>query len=163
VTGDVMEATVDAQGPSRSSRTGGPVPIGEAARLVGLAPSAIRYYESEQLIAPPTRRDGRRRYGGDELRRLAFIAFARDLGLGLSAIRRALRPGPAGWAGVVDEQIAALDAQIARAQRAREVLAASRDCPAAEPVRDCPHLTAALDAALDGALDGAPAEGLSSR
>ncbi|WP_346279380.1 hypothetical protein, partial [Pseudonocardia sp.] len=41
----------------------------------------------------------------------------------------ALRPGPGGWAQVVDEQVTAIDAQIARAQRAREVLVAGRDCP----------------------------------
>jgi hypothetical protein len=79
---------------------------------------------------------------------LAFIAIGRDLGLGLGAIRRALRPGAAGWAAVVDEQVAALDAQIARAERARAVLLSSRDCPAPEPVRDCPHLTTALDRTL---------------
>ena len=144
VTGELMDPTVVAQGPLRSNPDRA-VAIGEAARMVGLAPSAIRYYESEGLIAPPARHDGRRRYGLDELRRLAFIATGRGLGLGLAAIGRALRPGAGGWAAVVDEQIAALDAQIAGAQRAKAVLAASRDCPAPEPVRDCPHLTAALD------------------
>jgi hypothetical protein len=39
-----MRTTVDAQGPSRSSPDERPVAIGEAARRVGLAPSAIRYY-----------------------------------------------------------------------------------------------------------------------
>lgn len=121
--------------------------IGEAARRTGLAPSAIRFYESQGLLAP-TRRAGRRRYSRDELRRLVFIAIARDHGLALAAIRRALCPGPTGWAPVVDEQIAALDAQIARAERTRQMLLASRDCPAADPVRDCPHLGGALDRAL---------------
>jgi MerR family redox-sensitive transcriptional activator SoxR len=145
-----MRTTVDAQAPLTSS----PVGIGEAARRVGLAPSAIRYYESEGLIDPPARRDGRRRYGRAELRRLAFIAVGRELGLGLAAIRRALRPGPDGWAAVVDDQIAALDAQIARAERTRAMLVASRDCPAAEPVRDCPYLTAALDSLVENDVVG---------
>jgi MerR family redox-sensitive transcriptional activator SoxR len=52
---------------------------------------------------------------------------------------------------VVDEQVAMLDAQIARAQRAREVLLSSRDCPAPEPVRDCPYLRGALDGLVAGA------------
>ncbi|WP_219417886.1 MerR family transcriptional regulator [Pseudonocardia nigra] len=143
-----MASTVDAQVPLTSSTDVG---IGEAARRLGLAPSAIRFYESEGLLDAPARRDGRRRYGPDALRRLAFIAIARDLGLGLAAIRAALRPGPDGWGRVVDEQVAALDAQIARAQRAREVLLSSRDCPAPEPVRDCPYLRGALDALVAGA------------
>jgi MerR family transcriptional regulator, redox-sensitive transcriptional activator SoxR len=135
--------------------------IGEAARRVGLAPSAIRYYESEGLLDAPRGADGRRRYGPAELRILAFIAVGRDMGLGLAGIRDALRPGPQGWAAVVDAQVALLDARIARAARAREMLLAGRDCPAPEPVRDCPYLREALDALVAGAPLPGPAEGAS--
>jgi MerR family redox-sensitive transcriptional activator SoxR len=127
------------------------VGIGEAARRVGLAPSAIRYYESEGLLDAPRSADGRRRYGPAELRTLAFVALARDMGLGLAGIRDALHPGEDGWAAVVDAQVALLDAQIARATRAREMLLAGRDCPAPAPVRDCPYLREALDALVTGA------------
>jgi MerR family transcriptional regulator, redox-sensitive transcriptional activator SoxR len=141
-----MSATVDAQGPLTSTELG----IGDAARKVGLAPSAIRYYESEGLLDAPRGVDGRRRYGPAELRTLAFIALGRDLGLGLAGIRDALHPGPEGWAGAVDAQVAVLDAQIAKATRARETLLSGRDCPAPEPVRDCPYLRDALDALVAG-------------
>lgn len=124
--------------------------IGEAARRLGLAPSAIRFYEAEGLLDPPRGRDGRRRYGPAELRALAFIAVGRDLGLGVAGIRDALHPGPGGWAATVDAQIALLDEQIARAQRAKEILLAGRDCPVPEPVRDCRYLRAALDALVAG-------------
>jgi MerR family transcriptional regulator, redox-sensitive transcriptional activator SoxR len=124
--------------------------IGEAARRVGLAPSAIRYYEAEGLLDAPRGPDGRRRYGPAELRTLAFVAVGRELGLGIAGIRDALRPGPGGWAAVVDAQVAELDAQIARAERARAMLLAGRDCPAPQPVRDCPYLRAALDALVAG-------------
>ncbi len=80
------------------------------------------------------------------------------MGLGLAGIRDALRPGPDGWAAVVDAQVAVLDAQIAQAARAREMLLAGRDCPAPAPVRDCPYLRAALDALLAGAPLPEPAE-----
>ena len=134
------------------------VGIGEAARRVGLAPSAIRYYESEGLLDAPRDADGRRRYGPAELRTLAFITVGRDMGLGLAGIRDALRPGAGGWAAVVDAQVALLDAQIAKATRAREMLLAGRDCPAAEPVRDCAYLREALDALVSGAPLPEPAE-----
>lgn len=149
-----MSATMDARVPLTST----PVGIGEAARRVGLAPSAIRYYEAEGLLDAPPRTAGRRRYGPDALRRLAFVAVGRDLGLGLGAIRDALRPGPGGWAAVVDAQVAGLDAEIERAQRTRAVLLAGRDCPAPEPVRDCPHLRAALDALVAGTPVAPPGE-----
>jgi DNA-binding transcriptional MerR regulator len=138
-----MPVTVDPQGPLMS--------IGEAARRRGLAPSAIRFYEAEGLLDAPRGPDGRRRYGPAELRTLAFIALGRELGLGVAGIRDALHPGPGGWSRAVDAQIALLDAQIARAQRAKEVLLSGRDCPAPEPVRDCPTLRAALDALVAGA------------
>lgn len=143
-----MPTTVDAQAALMSN-----IGIGEAARRVGLARSAIRFYESEGLLDAPKGPDGRRRYGPDELRRLAFIAVGRGLGLGLAALRDALHPGPDGWSSVVDDQVAQLDAQIAKAQRARAMLLASRDCPAGEPVRDCPHLRGALDALVADSPD----------
>ena len=125
--------------------------IGEAARRTGIAPSAIRYYESEGLLTARRGTDGRRRYGPAELRALAFISIGREMGIGIARIRDALHPGPQGWAQVVDAQIAELDARIARAQRARALLLGGRDCPAPAPVRDCPYLTAALDAWVAGA------------
>lgn len=137
------------------SNTG--VGIGEAARIVGMAPSAIRFYESEGLLDPPPRHEGRRRYGPEALRALAFIAIGRELGLPVSAIKDALHPGPGGWSGVVDAQVKALDERIAQAQRARDVLLAGRDCPAANPVRDCPYLRGALDALVAG--EPLPAQG----
>jgi MerR family transcriptional regulator, redox-sensitive transcriptional activator SoxR len=136
-----------------STAAGGELGIGQAARRVGLAPSAIRYYESLHLLEPPRGPDGRRRYGPAELRVLAFIALAKDMGLGLAGIRDALHPGPGGWAAAVDAQVAALDAQIERATRARRMLLAARDCPARAPVRDCPHMLAALDVLVAGGPD----------
>jgi MerR family transcriptional regulator, redox-sensitive transcriptional activator SoxR len=142
-----MSSTVDAQVPLMSNAGVG---IGEAAHIVGMAPSAIRYYESEGLIAAPPRHDGRRRYGPEALRALAFIAIGRRLGLSVAAIRAALHSVPGRWAEVIDAQVKALDEQIALAKRARDVLLSSRDCPAAVPVRDCPYLRGALDALIAG-------------
>ncbi|MFC4945423.1 MerR family transcriptional regulator [Pseudonocardia sp. GCM10023141] len=121
------------------------VGIGEAARRVGLAPSAIRFYESEGLLAELPRDGGRRRYGSEELRRLAFVAVGRSLGLGLAAIRAALHPEPGDWPRIVDEQVTLLDARIAEAEHTRALLLASRDCPTPQPVRDCEYLRGALD------------------
>lgn len=135
-----MGATLD--GEPRCTSTVG---IGEASRRVGIAPSALRYYEREGLLVVP-QPGGRRRYDDEALRRLAFIAMAREMGLDLGAIRSVLEPGPAGWAAAVDAQIARLDERIARMRRTREVLAQGRDCPAPDPLRECPHLRGALDA-----------------
>lgn len=85
-----------------------PVGIGEASRRGGLAPSAVRFYESEGLLDPPAREDGRRRYGAAELRTLAFVALARELGPGVAAVRRALHPAPSGWEARQNRTVAKL-------------------------------------------------------
>ena len=70
----------------------GAVPIGEAARQSGVKVPTIRYYEEIGLLPSPPRTEGnRRQYDGDDLRRLAFIRHARELGFEIEAIRTLLR------------------------------------------------------------------------
>ena len=67
------------------------LPIGEAARQSGVKVPTIRYYEQIGLLAAPPRSDGnRRQYVADDLRRLAFIRHARELGFEIEAIRALL-------------------------------------------------------------------------
>lgn len=67
------------------------VPIGEAARQSGVKVPTIRYYEQIGLLHAPPRSEGnRRQYDGGDLRRLAFIRHARELGFEIDAIRTLL-------------------------------------------------------------------------
>jgi DNA-binding transcriptional MerR regulator len=67
------------------------VPIGEAARQSGVKVPTIRYYEQIGLLPVPLRSEGNRRhYGVADLRRLAFIRHARELGFEIEAIRALL-------------------------------------------------------------------------
>jgi DNA-binding transcriptional MerR regulator len=64
------------------------LPIGEAARVSGVKVPTIRYYEQIGLLPAPPRSQGNRRlYGAGEIRRLAFIRHARELGFEIEAIR----------------------------------------------------------------------------
>lgn len=66
-------------------------PIGEAARRSGVKVPTIRYYELIGLLSAPPRSDGNRRlYHDDDVRRLAFIRHARELGFEVDAIRTLL-------------------------------------------------------------------------
>jgi MerR family redox-sensitive transcriptional activator SoxR len=65
--------------------------IGEVARKAGVATSSIRYYESIDLLPPPARLHGQRRYGADVLGRLAFIGVAQSAGFKLAEIRDLVR------------------------------------------------------------------------
>lgn len=67
------------------------VSIGEAARLSGVKVPTIRYYEQIGLLPPLRRTEGNRRsYGQRDLRRLAFVRHARELGFEIVAIRTLL-------------------------------------------------------------------------
>ncbi len=63
------------------------LPIGAAARQSGVKVPTIRYYEQIGLLPPPPRSDGnRRQFDAGNLRRLAFIRHARELGFEIDAI-----------------------------------------------------------------------------
>lgn len=67
------------------------MPIGDAARQCGVKAPTIRYYEQIGLLSPPPRSEGNRRhYSLGDLRRLAFIRHARELGFEIEAIRTLL-------------------------------------------------------------------------
>jgi len=126
------------------------IPIGQAADRLGLNPSALRYYDERGLVSPPARRAGRRMYGPDELRRLAFIKIAQRLGLPLDTAAAVLdAPGPQ-WRELVRRQIAELDQVIAQAQGAQLFLTHALSCPANHPARECTTMIATLDRLIDG-------------
>ncbi|HET6776016.1 MAG TPA: redox-sensitive transcriptional activator SoxR [Acidimicrobiales bacterium] len=103
--------------------------IGAVSERTGVAPSALRYYESEGLICS-TRTDGnQRRYHRDVLRRVSFVKVAQRVGLTLEEIRNALASLPEGrtptqadWSGLSREWRPRLDAQIELIERLRDRL-----------------------------------------
>src|SRR4026207_289121 len=60
--------------------------IGEVAHRAGVAPSAIRYYESLGLLPAPPRLHGERRYADDVFTTLGFIAVAQAAGFTLREV-----------------------------------------------------------------------------
>jgi DNA-binding transcriptional MerR regulator len=68
--------------------------IGQLSRRTGVKVTTIRWYEQAGLIEEPGRTEGnQRRYGDADLERLAFIRHARNLGLGIEAIRELIELG----------------------------------------------------------------------
>ncbi|MGH3559379.1 MAG: MerR family transcriptional regulator [Mycobacterium sp.] len=62
--------------------------IGELAQVTGTTAPTIRYYEEIGLLPTPSRADGRRRYGNDDVRRLTFIRRCRHFGFSIAQVRR---------------------------------------------------------------------------
>ena|ERR1700758_2588118 len=109
------------------------IPIGEAAARLGLSASALRYYDQRGLVCLRARQGGRRMYGAEELRRLAFIKLAHRLGLPLHTAAAVLdAPGPS-WRQTVRRQIDELDAVIAQAQGAQSFLTHALSRPTEHP------------------------------
>ncbi len=126
------------------------IPIGEAADRLGLNPSALRYYDERGLVSPVARQAGRRMYGPEELRRLAFLKIAQHVGLPLDTAAAILdAPGPQ-WRQTVRQQIAELDKMIAQAQGAQKFLTHALNCPTNHPARDCATMIATLDQLVGG-------------
>lgn len=66
--------------------------VSQLARLAGVTPRTLRYYDSVGLLRPEkVTQSGYRLYGPKEVDRLQLILFYRELGLELSAITKLLR------------------------------------------------------------------------
>ncbi|GGK94119.1 redox-sensitive transcriptional activator SoxR [Mangrovihabitans endophyticus] len=70
--------------------------IGDFAARSGVSRSALRFYEKEGLIRAARTGGNQRRYARAELRRVAFIRIAQQVGVSLEEIRAALATLPAG-------------------------------------------------------------------
>jgi DNA-binding transcriptional MerR regulator len=125
------------------------VTIGQAAEMLALNTSALRYYEDRGLVTPE-RRGGKRMYSRGQLRRLAFIQLMQRLGIKLEAASAVLDEPSEQWRAVVREQIAEIEQLIARANGARDFLEHALACPADHPVDECPHMIEGLDKRLSG-------------
>jgi MerR family redox-sensitive transcriptional activator SoxR len=118
------------------------MPIGALARLAGVAPSAIRYYESQGLLPKPGRRGGQRRYGAQDLGRLRIIQLARAAGFSVAETRTFLTgfssnvTPAARWRTLAERKLAEINEQMRLCARMKELLESSFrcGCPAVE---DC--------------------------
>jgi DNA-binding transcriptional MerR regulator len=126
------------------------IPIGDAAMRLGMRTSALRYYDERGLVSPHARRGGRRMYGPDELRRLAFLKLAHGLGLPLDTAAAVLDAPGTQWRQTVRDQIDALDRVIAQAKGAQAFLTHALHCPADNPARECTTMVGTLDRLVGG-------------
>jgi len=102
--------------------------ISEAAREVGLRPSAIRYYEQIGILPSIQRTGGQRRYDATSLHRLAVIQRARRTGFTLDEIRELFfgftsgTRAPARWQELSQRKLVELEASIDRIKTMQRLL-----------------------------------------
>jgi len=103
--------------------------IGALSARTGVAPSALRFYETEGLIHSTRSPGAQRRYTRDTLRRVSFVRVAQQVGLTLDEIRTALEslpdnrtPTATDWERLSSSWRPRLDHQIAMLERLRDRL-----------------------------------------
>lgn len=117
--------------------------ISDVARQVGLAPSAIRYYERIGLLPPAPRSSGQRRYDPTALYRLAIIQRARQLGFTLEEIRqlflgfRNVTRASERWRTLSRKKIAELNELIDAVKSVRRLLFKMMKCCHCETLDQC--------------------------
>ena len=111
------------------------ITITEIAARSGVAPSALRYYESLGLIAAERTPGNQRRYRRSVLRRVAVIKIAQNMGVSLAQIHKALAklpdrrdPTPSDWERMSRAWDAELNARIATLTRLRDQLSSCIGC-----------------------------------
>jgi len=127
------------------------LPIGALARRTGTAPSALRYYERIGLLPPAERAGGKRHYPLASAERIALVRLYQDAGFTLEEIRQLLAAGGrrrGSWNLLAERKIAELDARIAEAQRAKNLLEHGLNCSHRDLLA-CPNFRAALQARLE--------------
>jgi DNA-binding transcriptional MerR regulator len=145
--------------------------IGELAKVAGVSPDTLRFYERRGLLDTPARSAGRYRlYPPSAAERVAFIRKARALGLTLEQVREVLRSAALGTPpcehvrASLQGRLHEVDARIRELESLRTTLAAalrrSRSRTAAAPcvceIIESQELTPAHAGSPDGGRGAAP-------
>ena len=123
--------------------------IGELGRRARIAPSAIRFYESEGLLPKPSRISGRRVYDDDSLHTLALIRLAQQAGFTISEIGKLLggfsqrtKP-PARWRALATSKLEEVQEQRSQLKAMERLLRHLLDCRC-PTLEDCARMIPTL-------------------
>jgi DNA-binding transcriptional MerR regulator len=126
--------------------------IGQLARRAGVATSALRYWEQRGLLPAPGRISGQRRYPESAVTLIGVILLLSDAGFSLEEQKAfAITAGVAvaERRQLAQRKLAELDAQIVKAQAAREAVEHALRCPH-EDILQCPTFGSLVTARLAG-------------
>jgi MerR family transcriptional regulator, copper efflux regulator len=130
---------------STSERTdGAPWSIGDAAARFGLQTHVLRHWESVGLLAPARDGAGRRRYGEDDVVRIAVVLRSQSAGMSLHQIRVLLDGGARGRHEVLEAHVADLDRRMEEMARSREMTLHALRCRAHD-IATCPRFASWVD------------------
>ncbi|MEV4471316.1 MerR family transcriptional regulator [Nonomuraea sp. NPDC049504] len=116
--------------------------IGDVAERFGLATHVLRHWETMGLLTPARVNGQRRRYGRDDLYRVAVILRAKEAGFSLDEIREMMTTSnPATRRAVLVRRRKELAERIAAAQASLDLIDCALECDH-EDIGNCPHFQA---------------------
>lgn len=111
--------------------------IGQIAERSGVPASTIRYYEEIELLPPPRRVSGQRRYDDTVLQQLNLIRLAQQAGFTLAEIEVLLHDFPPGtppssrWQVMARQKLAELEQRLQTIHAMKALLEQTLDCQCA--------------------------------
>lgn len=123
--------------------------VGQVAEQFDLPTNVLRHWESVGLITPDRDAGGRRRYGDDDVVRIAVICRSKTAGMSLEQIANLFDGGSRGRHVVLEEHIADLDRRMAEMQIHRAMTVHAMECRAHD-IATCPHFRRSVEDLLAG-------------
>src|SRR5690606_16536453 len=121
-----------------------PWSVGEVASRVDLPTNVLRHWESVGLLRPARDQAGRRRYGEEEIVRIAVIQRSKASGMTLDQIAILLDDGRSGRHEVLFAHLEDLDRRMEEMRRSREMTEHAVRCTAHD-ITTCPRFRAGVD------------------
>ncbi len=129
--------------------------IGEVADRFGLETHVLRHWEDMRLLAPARDAAGRRRYGRDDVIRVATVIRSKAAGMSLDQILVLLDAGAADRHQVLMGHISDLDRRMEEMRRSRQMTEHAMQCRAHD-IATCPGFSAIVEDLISGALGAFP-------
>ncbi|WP_417510276.1 MerR family transcriptional regulator [Microbacterium sp.] len=124
-----------------------PWSVGEVAERVDLPTNVLRHWESVGLLRPARDQAGRRRYGEEEIVRLAVIQRSKAAGMTLEQIAILLDDGRSGRHEVLFAHLADLDRRMEEMRRSKEMTEHAVRCTAHD-ITTCPRFRSGVEDVL---------------
>ena len=123
--------------------------VGELARRFDLPTHVLRHWEDERLLEPARDASGYRRYGRDDLTRVAVILRSKAAGMSLEQVRVLLDGGSANRHEVLEAHLRALAERAESIERSREMTEHALRCRAHD-ITACPRFAAFVADVVEG-------------
>lgn len=120
-----------------------PWSVGDVAARFDLPTNVLRHWESVGLLRPQRDAAGRRRYGEEDVVRIAIIQRSKHAGMTLDQIAVLLDDGRSGRHEVLHAHLDDLDRRMLEMQRSREMTEHALRC-SAHDITTCPRFRAGV-------------------